>query len=72
MALVCGGPEAGLELCDFARDGAAREEFESLGKRRAIVPDAFAVLIDDAGRELRLFAEVDLGAANASSSSPSA
>ncbi len=61
VALATAGSETGLELRAFHREGEAREEFESLGKRRAIAPEALAVLVDGRGRELRVFAEVDLG-----------
>jgi hypothetical protein len=61
VALTTVGPEVGLQLRSFAREGQAREEFHSLGKRRAITPDALAILADGDERELRLFAEVDLG-----------
>jgi hypothetical protein len=61
VALAAVGPDLGLRLVGFVREGEAREEFRSRGKRRAIVPDAAAILVDREERELRLLAEVDLG-----------
>jgi hypothetical protein len=62
VALITGAGEAGMELRGFWREGQAREAFPARdGKRRALAPDALLVVVDERGRELRGFVELDMG-----------
>lgn len=62
VAFVTDARDAGMELRGFWREGQAREPFRaSDGRQRAIAPDALVVLVDERGRELRGFVELDMG-----------
>ena len=50
----------GLGLTEWAREGAAAEEFEWRSRPRKIVPDAF-IVVGDKEAAYRAFVEVDLG-----------
>jgi hypothetical protein len=50
---------AGLSLQEYRRE--AREPFTSIGKERTLAPDAMVILVDEQGRQLGAFVEIDRG-----------
>jgi Replication-relaxation len=61
VTLAVGGPNVGLSLLDYRREGDARESFTHLRKERALAPDALVILTDEQERKLGAFVELDLG-----------
>jgi hypothetical protein len=61
VALETEAGHAGLAVQEYRREGDAREAFESVGKQRALAPDAMVILADTQGRKFGAFIEIDLG-----------
>jgi hypothetical protein len=61
VALDTEAGHVGLVVQEYRREGNARELFESVGKQRALAPDAMVILVDVQGRKFGAFIEIDLG-----------
>jgi hypothetical protein len=61
VALATEAGKKGLSLQEYRREGDAREPFDSVGKQRALAPDAMVILVDREGRKFGAFVEIDLG-----------
>jgi hypothetical protein len=61
VLLAVQAPTVGLHLHEFRREGEARELCRAAGRERALAPDALVHLLDDNGRGLLAFVELDMG-----------
>ena len=61
VALVTEAPAHGLDLCEFRREGDAREPFRWVGGSSSLAPDAFLMVRDEESRSLCAFVEIDCG-----------
>ncbi|HEY7830282.1 MAG TPA: replication-relaxation family protein [Solirubrobacteraceae bacterium] len=61
VTLATRAGEAGLTLQEYRREAEAREPFTHMGKESALAPDAMVILVDQDGRKLEAFVEIDLG-----------
>jgi hypothetical protein len=61
VLLTAQAPTVGLRLHTFKREADAREPFRADGRERALAPDALVQLVDEQGRALLAFVELDMG-----------